>query len=138
MTSTHSGSNATAANAADTLLTAHPDLPASSVHVAYVRGLGQAALIQVESRSALRAWAQALNTTAHITGASGYGTTEPRQQAGLSEWLWWRMTFIDTTVDQIPIRLWTLETTDEPHTLATFLAATAHTPTGANAKPPSP
>ncbi|MEV4452756.1 MULTISPECIES: hypothetical protein [Streptomyces] len=50
--------------------------------VADARGLGLAALIQVEDRSALRAWAQALNVPARVTGTSGYGTTEPHQ-AGL-------------------------------------------------------
>ncbi|MFF3585362.1 hypothetical protein [Streptomyces mirabilis] len=46
----------------------------------------------------------------------------------MPQWLWWRMTYIDTTVDQMPIRLWTLDTTDQPRALATFLATTAHTP----------
>lgn len=118
----------TASDAADALLAAHPGLPATSVDVADVHGLGPAALIQLEDLSALQSWAQALHTTGHTTGASGYGTTEPRQQAGLPQWLWWRMTFIDTTVNQTPIRLWTLEATDQPRALAAFLAATAHTP----------
>ncbi|MFF7987017.1 hypothetical protein ACFZDK_49425 [Streptomyces sp. NPDC007901] len=128
MTTTHPSPYTTASKAADALLATHPDLSATSVDVAHVRGLGPAALIQVENKSALRAWAQALNTTARYTGTSAYGTTEPRQQAGLPEWMWWRMTFIDTTVGQIPIRLWTLEVTDHPRALATFLASTAHTP----------
>jgi hypothetical protein len=38
------------------------------------------------------------------------------------------MGFIGTTVDQLPIRLWTLDVTDQPRALATFLAATAHNP----------
>jgi len=118
-----------ASNAADALLATHPDLPAASVDVADVRGLGPAALIQVDNKPALRSWAQALNTTARTTGASSYGTPEPHQQTGRPEWLWWRMTFIDTTVDQAPIRLWTLEVTDQPRALAAFLASTAHTPT---------
>lgn len=125
MTTHHPHPCTAASKAADAFLAAHPDLPATSVDVAHVRGLGPAALIQVEDRAALRSWAQALNTTACTTGASGYGTTEPRQQTGLPDWLWWRMTFIDTTVDQTPIRLWTLDTTDQPRALATFLAATA-------------
>ncbi|WP_460074106.1 hypothetical protein [Streptomyces sp. YKOK-I1] len=130
MTIPHLSPYSAASEAAGVLLAAHPDLPARSVDVAHVRGLGPAALIQVEDKPALRSWAQALNTTARTTGASGYGTPEPHQQTGLSEWLWWRMTFIDTTVDQIPIRLWTLETTDQPRALATFLASSAHTPVG--------
>ncbi|MFK0112544.1 hypothetical protein [Streptomyces sp. NPDC091217] len=127
MTTTHPSSYTAASKAADSLLATHPDLPVRSVDIADVRSLGLAALIQVENRAALRAWAQALNTTAHTTGASGYGTSEPHQQAGLPEWLWWRMTFLDTAIDQIPIRLWTLDTTDQPRALATFLASTAHT-----------
>ncbi|MFD9658978.1 hypothetical protein [Streptomyces mirabilis] len=38
------------------------------------------------------------------------------------------MTYIDMTVAQMPIRLWTLDTTDQPRALATFLVATTHTP----------
>ncbi|MET8411080.1 hypothetical protein ABZV34_23760 [Streptomyces sp. NPDC005195] len=129
MTVTHPRPYAAASNAAATLLAAHPELSVTSVDVAHVHSLGPAALIQVENTSALRSWAQALNTTAHTTGASSYGTTEPRQETGLPQWLWWRMTFIDTTVDQIRIRLWTLDATDEPRTLAAFLASTVHTPT---------
>ncbi|MET7973185.1 hypothetical protein ABZW44_08865 [Streptomyces mirabilis] len=125
---THPGPYTKASDAAASLLAAHPGLSAESVDVADVRGLGPAALIQVASRSALKAWAQALNTTAHTTGESSYGTTEPHQQAGLPQWLWWRMTYIDTTVAQMPIRLWTLDTTDQPRALATFLVATTHTP----------
>ncbi|MFD3933429.1 hypothetical protein [Streptomyces sp. NPDC058614] len=131
MTITHPHPSSAASNAADSLLAAHPGLSAESVDFADVRDLGPAALIQVASKPALRSWAQVLNVTARTTGASGYGTTEPPQQAGLPEWLWWRMTFIDTTVDQIPIRLWTLEATDQPRTLAMFLASTAHTPSTA-------
>ncbi|MFJ9380386.1 hypothetical protein [Streptomyces sp. NPDC101455] len=128
MTITHPSPCTRAFDAADSLLAAHPGLSAESVDVAHVAGLGPAALIQVAHRPALRAWAQALNTTAHTTGASGYGTAEPRQSPGLPQWLWWRMTFIDTTVDQTPIRLWTLDVTDQPRALATFLASIAHTP----------
>ncbi|WP_406469984.1 hypothetical protein [Streptomyces sp. NBC_01615] len=47
----------------------------------------------------------------------------------MPDWLWWRLTFIDTTVDQTPIRLWRLEATAQPRALATFLASTAHTST---------
>ncbi|MER6374452.1 hypothetical protein ABT255_40215 [Streptomyces mirabilis] len=137
MPSTHPGPYTKASEAAASLLAAHPGLSAESVDVADVRGLGPAALIQVGSRSALRAWVQALNTTTHTTGASGYGTTKPHQQAGLPQWLWWRMTFIDTTVDQMPIRLWTLDTTDQPRALATFLATTAHTPSGDQTRTPN-
>lgn len=128
MTITHPSPYTAASDAADALLAAHPELPVTSVDVAHVRGLGPAALIQVENKLALKSWAQALNTSARTTGASGYGTPEPHQQTGLPEWLWWRMTFIDTTVDQTPIRLWTLEATDQPRALATFLASTARTP----------
>ncbi|MGW2892295.1 hypothetical protein ACWDDN_44775 [Streptomyces griseoruber] len=128
MTIPHPSPYSAASNAADALLAAHPDLPATSVDVAHVRGLGPAALVQVDNKSALRSWAQALNTTARTTGASGYGTPEPHQRTGLPEWLWWRMTFIDTTVDKTPIWLWTLEAADQPRALAAFLASTAHTP----------
>ncbi|MEU9397891.1 hypothetical protein AB0D86_48980 [Streptomyces sp. NPDC048324] len=114
-----------ASDAAAALLAANPGLSAKSVDAADVKGLGPAALIQVEDRTALQAWAQALNTTARRTGASAYGTTEP-QQDGMPDWLWWRMTFIDTTVDQTPIRLWTLEASDQPRALAALLASTAH------------
>ncbi|WP_019074409.1 hypothetical protein [Streptomyces hokutonensis] len=127
MTIPHPSPYCAASNAADALLAAHPDLPALSVDVAHVRGLGPAALIQVAGRPALKAWAQALNTTAHITGASAYGTTEPHE-AGMPQWLWWRMTYIDTAVGRMPIRLWTLDTTDQPRALAAFLATTVHAP----------
>lgn len=118
-----------AAAAATTLIAAHPSLSAESVDVTDVTGLGPAALIQVDDRETLRAWAQALNTTGHTTGASAYGTTEP-SHAGMPDWLWWRMTYVDTTVDQTPIRLWTMETSNQPRALAAFLAATAHAGNG--------
>ncbi|MEU2739380.1 hypothetical protein ABZ656_29435 [Streptomyces sp. NPDC007095] len=128
MTPTQPGAYPSPSDAAAALLAAHPSLSADSVDVADVRGLGLAALIQVENRSALRAWAQALNAPARVTGASGYGTTEPHQ-AGLPDWLWWRVAFIDTAVDQTPVRLWTLETSAQPRALATLLACTAHAAT---------
>ncbi|MFI1035965.1 hypothetical protein [Streptomyces sp. NPDC020951] len=117
-----------ASHAAAALLAAHPGLSAESVDIADANGLGPTALIRVQDRAALRDWAKALNVTAHTTGESAYGTTGP-QQDSVSDWLWWRMTFIDTTVDQTPIRLWTLDATDHPRALAVFLASAAHTPT---------
>ncbi|MFJ3673726.1 hypothetical protein ACIPSE_45515 [Streptomyces sp. NPDC090106] len=121
-------SPSTAANA---LLAAHPDLSAESIDVTDVPGLGLTALIQVAGLPALQAWALALHTTARSTGASAYGNDNPRQEDGLPDWMWWRLTFIDITVDQTPIRIWTLEATDQPRTLAVLLASTAHTPAGA-------
>jgi hypothetical protein len=37
--------------------------------------------------------------------------------------------FIDTAVDQTPVRLWTLETSAQPRALATLLACTAYAAT---------
>ncbi|MEU3619847.1 hypothetical protein ABZ725_47315 [Streptomyces sp. NPDC006872] len=115
-------------DAAAALLAAHPGLSAESVDIADANGLGPTALIRVQDRAALRDWAKALNVTARTTGESAYGTAGP-QQDSVSDWLWWRMTFIDTTVDQTPIRLWTLDATDHPRALVVFLASAAHTPT---------
>ncbi|MFI1726442.1 hypothetical protein [Streptomyces sp. NPDC020489] len=111
--------------AAARLIAAHPGLSAQSVHVTDVPGLGLAALIQVTDRPALRAWAQALHATGHTTGASAYGTHDPHRTPGLHQW--WQMTFLDITVDDRPVRLWTLDTTHH-RALPLFLAATAHTP----------
>ncbi|WP_331732473.1 hypothetical protein [Streptomyces sp. NBC_00989] len=126
-----------AAAAATALIAAHPSLAAESVDVTDVTGLGPAALIQVDDRETLRAWAQALNTTGHTTGASAYGTTEPSHD-GMPDWLWWRMTYIDTTVDQTPIRLWTMETSNQPRALAALLAATAHAANGTTRRTAEP
>ncbi|MFJ9634985.1 hypothetical protein ACIRU8_45570 [Streptomyces sp. NPDC101175] len=115
-----------AADAAAVLLAAHPALTAVSVDTVDVPGLGQTALIQTEDRTALRAWAHALDTTARITGHSSYGTTEPRLP-GSPDWLWWRLLYVDTTVGYVPVRLWTLETSAHPRVLATHLAATIPT-----------
>jgi hypothetical protein len=117
--------HAAAANAAAALITAFPRLSAESVDVTDVAGVGPAALIQVEDEDALRAWAKALNTTGHTTGASAYGTTNPSQD-GMPDWLWWRLRVLDTTVHQTPIRLWTMETSAQPRALAALLTATAH------------
>ncbi|MGW6926540.1 hypothetical protein ACWGA9_35655 [Streptomyces sp. NPDC054950] len=43
------------------------------------------------------------------------------------DWLWWRLLYLDTTVDHVPVRLWTLETSAHPRALATHLAATIPT-----------
>ncbi|MGY4983777.1 hypothetical protein ACWCYL_42805 [Streptomyces sp. 900105755] len=112
-------------NAAAVLLAAHPDLPADSVDVVDVPGLGLTALIQVPDTRALRDWARAIGVRAHWTGASGYGTTHPRQD-GAPDWLWWRVAYIDTTAAGLPVRLWALEASAHPRALATFLASTIH------------
>lgn len=129
MTTNPQDPHTAAAGAAAALIAAHPSLSAVSVDVTDVTGLGPAALIQVEGRKALHAWAQALNRTGHTTGASAYGTTEPSHD-GMPDWLWWRMTYIDTIADQTPIRLWTVETSNQPRALAALLAATAHADNG--------
>ena len=116
-----------AADAAAVLLAAHPALTAVSVDTVDVPGLGQTALIQTEDRTALRAWAHALNATARITGHSSYGTTDPRLP-GSPDWLWWRLLYIDTTVGHVPVRLWTLETSAHPRVLAAHLAASIPAP----------
>ncbi|MFI6254308.1 hypothetical protein [Streptomyces sp. NPDC051016] len=115
-------------SAAAVLLAAHPDLPADSVDVVDMRGLGPAVLVQVPDARALHDWARALGVRARWTGASGYGTTRPRE-ARLPDWLWWRAAYIDTTVTGMPVRLWALEASAHPRALATFLVSTIHTAT---------
>ncbi|MES5824845.1 hypothetical protein [Streptomyces sp. RG80] len=114
--------------AAGQLIAAHPHLSVASVDVADVPGLGPTALIQVADLPALRAWARALHITARSTGASAYGSDDPHHIPGLPEWMWWRLTYLDTTVADCPVRLWTLDTTEHPRATAVFLAASAHTP----------
>ncbi|MFE9770001.1 hypothetical protein ACFYPC_36675 [Streptomyces sp. NPDC005808] len=125
MTTNPQGPHSAAGAAAAALIAAHPSLSVESVDAADVRGLGPAALIQVEDGKALRAWAQALNATGHMTGASAYGTTDAGQ-GGMPDWLWWRLRFIDTIVGEVPVRLWAMETSSQPRALAALLAATAH------------
>ncbi|MEU1193544.1 hypothetical protein [Streptomyces sp. NPDC005859] len=112
-----------AAEAAALLLAAHPHLAAVSVDTVDLPGPGPTALIQTEDRTALHAWARALDTTVRSTGRSSYGTTEPRLP-GVPDWLWWRLLYLDTTVDRVPVRLWTLETSAHPRVVAVHLAAT--------------
>ena len=131
MTTNFPGPHAAAAVAATTLIATHPSLSVKAMDVTDVAGLGPAALIQVEDAKTLRAWVHVLNATGHTTGASAYGTTDPGQ-SGLPDWMWWRLRFIDTIVDQAPVRLWTMETSSQPRALAALLAATAH---AANATP---
>jgi hypothetical protein len=117
-----------AVTAAASLVAAHPHLAAEATDVADVPGLGLTALIQVPDISALRAWAEVLHLTARTTGASAYGTDDPHRHPGTPQWMWWRLTYIDSHVAPYPIRLWTLDTTDHARATAVFLAASAHTP----------
>ncbi|MFD7003912.1 hypothetical protein ACFWA5_48750 [Streptomyces mirabilis] len=41
------------------------------------------------------------------------------------------MTFVDTTVDRTPVRLWTLEASAQPRAVAAHLASTAAVPNAA-------
>ncbi|MEU5314404.1 hypothetical protein [Streptomyces sp. NPDC021562] len=113
-------------SAAAVLLAAHPHLPADSVDAIDVPGLGLTALIQVPDTRALHDWARALGAPAHWTGGSGYGTTRPCE-AGSPDWLWWRVEYIDTTAEGLPVRLWALEASAHPGALATFLVSTVPT-----------
>ncbi|WP_316779668.1 hypothetical protein [Streptomyces sasae] len=108
--------------AARDLLLAHPTLTADSVDVADTAGLGRAALINVHDMGSLRDWALALGLKVRNTRLSNYGTTEPKQQ-GLPDWLWWRLLWIDTHVNDTPVRLWTLQASRHARTLAAQIPA---------------
>ncbi|MFF9908783.1 hypothetical protein ACF1HU_35885 [Streptomyces olivaceus] len=104
---------------------AHPHLPAfGAVDFADVPGRGSVVMVALPDPAAVRAWSRTVGAVAEWSGRTHYGRTEPSPASTtVHDWLWWAVKYADATVNGVPVRLWTLETSGHPRVVDLALAA---------------